>query len=46
LDAGWLGLVGGLLLLAGVGTLAYDGTRKRRDNNPYSFPDAATNALD
>ena len=46
MDAGWLGLVGGLLLLAGVGTLAYDGSRKRRDNNPYSFPDAATNALD
>jgi tetratricopeptide (TPR) repeat protein len=46
LDLGWLGILGGLLLLAGLGTLAYDGSRKRRGNSPYSFPDAATNALD
>ncbi|HET9495091.1 MAG TPA: tetratricopeptide repeat protein [Chloroflexia bacterium] len=46
MELGWLGLLGGLLLLAGLATLAYDGSRKRRDNNPYSFPDNATNALD
>jgi tetratricopeptide (TPR) repeat protein len=46
LELGWLGVLGGLLLLAGIATLAYDGSRKRRDNNPYSYPDNATNALD
>ena len=45
MNLGWLAVLGIFLLLAGLCTVAYDGLRRRRGNNPFPFPDAATNRL-
>src|SRR5712691_9762948 len=46
MNLGWLAAVGVLLLIAGLGTLAYDGLRRRQGSAPYPFPDSATNRLE
>jgi tetratricopeptide (TPR) repeat protein len=46
MSLGWLAAAGVLLLIAGLGTLAYDGLRRRQGSSPYPYPDDATNRLE
>jgi tetratricopeptide (TPR) repeat protein len=45
-EATWLAAVGVVLLVAGLATLVYDIARRRRDTQPYPFPDSTTRHLD
>ncbi len=46
MDFTWLAIFGAILLLLGLGVLAYDALRRSRGNQAYPFPDDTTHALD
>ena len=46
MNLGWLAVVGVILLVAGLCTLAYDGLRRRQGKNPFPYPEIATNRLE
>src|SRR6476469_9415228 len=46
MDFTWLAIFGAILLLLGVGVLAFDALRRSRGNQAYPFPDNTTHSLD
>src|SRR5437868_643534 len=46
MDFGWLGVVGVLLVVAGLSALGFDALRHKRAKKPYAFPEIETTLLD